>query len=225
MTISNAHLSRLRIVSAIVLLLSFILVPFFLLGTALEPYSSLPAEDGRMAAAGSAALLLCLDAVLPVPASAVATASGYALGAWAGTAVNALGLTAGCVLGMLLGRSGSPLARRILGEGQFAAFQDWVDRYGIASVLLCRAVPVLAEASLIALGAGKARPLPILAAALLADTVLGALYAFAGAAMDKPGGSAVPAAAAVIGVPVIAGLIAFAWLRLSTKASRPSATD
>jgi hypothetical protein len=47
-------------------------------------------------------------------------------------------------------------------------------------------------------------PLPILATALLADTVLGALYAFAGAAMDKPGGSAVPAAAAAIGVPVIA---------------------
>lgn len=217
MSTSSAILSRVRIAGAIVLLLSLVLVPFFLLGAALEPYSNLPAEGGRWAVGASAALLLCLDALLPVPSSAVATASGYALGAWLGTAVNALGLTAGCALGLLVGNSGSPLARRILGDAQFAAFQAWIDRYGIAAVLICRAVPVLAEASLIALGAGKARLLPVLGAAFVADTFLGAVYAFAGAATNRPDASALPATAAVVGIPVAAGLLAFAWLRLSTR--------
>lgn len=217
MSTSSPNLSRFRIAGAILLLLSLVLVPFFVLGASLEPYARLPVDSGRWAAGTAAALLLCLDAVLPVPSSAVATASGYALGPWAGTAVNAIGLTAGCALALVLGRTGSPLARRILGEAYFTSFVAWIGRYGIAAVLLCRAVPVLAEASLFAVGAGKAPRLPILAAALAADTFLGGIYAFAGATLDQPDASAVPAAAAVIGIPAAAGLVAFVWLRLLVR--------
>jgi uncharacterized membrane protein YdjX (TVP38/TMEM64 family) len=198
----------LRIVSATLLLLAVILLPFFLFGSALEAKAAAVAAGGRGGIALAGATLLALDIVLPVPSSLVATAIGASLGFWIGTLVNAAGLSAGCALGLAIGRSGSPLARRILGTGLFAGFAERAARYGIVAVLLCRPVPVLAEASIIAMGAGRAPLGPTLAAAAAANLCLGAAYALAGAGASPPW-----AIAAALGIPAIASLVAWLWLR------------
>jgi uncharacterized membrane protein YdjX (TVP38/TMEM64 family) len=211
-------ISLLRITSATALLLALVLVPFLAFGGAVEARSQDAMAGPPAALAVTGAALLALDALLPVPSSIVATAMGATLGAWPGTLVNTVGLTAGCLLGLLVGRSGSPIAERILGRLLYARFVAWVQRYGIAAVLLCRAVPVLAEVSVIALGAARGRPGPILAAAAVADLGLGAVYAFAGAAHGPAAAPGAPAIAAAIGLPAAAALTVLLWIRRSRAA-------
>ena len=207
------HSRPVRIVTACAILLGMILIPFALLGERVELQSAqlLAARPDAIALIGVA--LLAADVVLPVPSSIVATAMGALLGGAMGTIVNAAGLTLGCGIGLLVGRGGSPLARHILGEHLFADFVSWIDRRGLIAVMLCRAVPVLAEASIIAAGAGRARPWRILIGAGLADIALGAAYAFAGATQGPAATPAAPAFAAAILLPALAATIAMIAIR------------
>jgi uncharacterized membrane protein YdjX (TVP38/TMEM64 family) len=208
-------LSLFRIGSAIILLLAMILIPFFLFGPGIEARTAALAASAHGAVAYGGAALLALDIVLPVPSSLLATAIGAALGPWIGTLVNAAGLTLGCAAGLLIGRSGSPLARQILGQGLFARFAAATARHGIVLILVCRAVPVLGEASIVAAGAGRAHFAAALAAAAAANLVIGAAYAFAGTAPLALAG------ALAIGLPVVAGLGAWLWLRRPAGSGMP----
>jgi membrane protein DedA with SNARE-associated domain len=105
------------------------------------------------------------------------------------------------------------MTERLLGPATFAAFVTWVERHGIVAIILCRAVPVFAEASIVALGAARGRTLPLLAAATLADICLGAAFAFAGAAHGPTAAPSAPAYAAAMGIPLTASLVAFLWMR------------
>jgi len=201
-----------RSAAAIGLLLLLVLVPWLLFGDATEHVSTWMLAGTNMPIALAGTALLALDAFLPVPSSLVATGMGALLGGPVGTLVNAAGLTLGCLLGYAAGAVGRPVARRVFGT-QADAFERWIDRYGIWALILCRAVPVLAEASVFALGAGRARLGPILAAALLVDLSLGALYALAGAASGSgalPGTFAIAVATLV---PAAAALVALLFLR------------
>ena len=118
----------------------------------------------------------------------------------------------GVLLGYFAGLAGRPVARRLLGV-QAEAFEKWIGRHGIWALILCRAVPVLAEASVFALGAGRARLGPLMAAALLVDLSLGALYAFAGAMSGSGWMPGVFALAVATLVPAAATLVAWLFLR------------
>jgi uncharacterized membrane protein YdjX (TVP38/TMEM64 family) len=202
-----------RIVTACTILLGAILIPFALWGERIELHAMhlLAASPDAIAFSGIA--LLAADVMLPVPSSIVATVMGALLGGPMGTVVNAIGLTLGCAVGLLVGRGGSPLARRVLGEALFADFVRWIDRRGLIAVMLCRAVPVLAEASIIAAGAGQARPWRILIGAGLADIALGAVYAFAGATQGPAATPTALAFAAAILLPAVAAAIAMIAIR------------
>ncbi|MEN3748401.1 VTT domain-containing protein [Sphingomonas sp. HF-S3] len=202
-----------RLLGAALLLLSLVLVPFFLVGGPLERVSDDILSGQRGVAAIGGATLLALDIVLPVPSSVVATAMGAMLGGPAGALVNATGLTIGCILGLFLGQAGTPVARRMLGETGYAQFTGWARRHGVLALVLCRAVPVLAEASVIALGSAGGRRMPLIAAAALADIGLGGVYAFAGAASGPAAAPALPAVAAALGLPAVALLAVSAWIR------------
>jgi uncharacterized membrane protein YdjX (TVP38/TMEM64 family) len=209
-----SSLSLFRIGFAMLLLLALVLIPFFLFGPGIEARTAALAASTQGAIAYGGAALLALDIVLPVPSSLLATAIGAALGPWLGTLVNAAGLSLGCAAGLLLGRSGSPLARHILGGALFQRFAAASARNGIVLILICRAVPVLGEASIVVAGAGRAQFAPALAAAAAANFVIGAVYAFAGTApLALAGGLA-------IGLPIAAGLGAWLWLR-RTQNSHP----
>ena len=59
---------------------------------------------------------------------------------------------AGCLLAYVVGQRGSEAARRFIGEEGIAKASALVQRYGDMALVLCRPVPVLAEASVVFAG-------------------------------------------------------------------------
>jgi uncharacterized membrane protein YdjX (TVP38/TMEM64 family) len=165
--------------------LAFVVLPYLVLGPSFEDTAAafLDSQSSRVTVAGLGVLLLMADMVLPVPSSVVATALGVALGWLPGMLTAAAGLSIGCVLGFALGRSG---ARRFVGtrlaalEGQLP---ELLSRYGTIVLVLCRGVPIMAEASVMAAGALGMSPWRCLTATTLANLTVGAVYAGAGAAV------------------------------------------
>lgn len=98
-------------------------------------------------------LLLALDVFLPVPSSLIATASGVLLGFMQGSLVTWMGMQAGALIGYALGRSaGRGAARRFVGEGELRRAEHSHCRWGGFSLVVSRAVPVLAESSVLLAG-------------------------------------------------------------------------
>lgn len=164
-----------------VLFLSLFIVPFLLFGHSLEEFArSFLEKDGddgiAMLIAG---LLLAGDPVLPTPSSVVATLLAARTGFWPAALVNAISLSLACVIGFALGRGGDAALART-GRGLPPDFVDWIGRHGLVAVLLCRPVPVLAEASLIVAGAARHEPRRLLAWCCISQVFLGAAYAFVG---------------------------------------------
>lgn len=138
------------------LLVLLILVPFALFEESFLAVTKhwLGSGTGRFAVAAAVPLLLGLDVVLPVPSSVVATASGTVLGLGPGAGVAWLGLQLGAATGYLLGRRlGMPAARRFVGPAELSRAARSHRRWGAMSLVACRAVPVLAEGSVIVAGA------------------------------------------------------------------------
>jgi len=198
------------------LLLALILVPFLLFeGDVLE------LADGLFGAGGQAGALLALlivalfagDVVLPVPSSLVSVAA-VALFGWAGGLLIWVGMTIGCGLGYWLGRrAGRPLAERFLGRDEVARAQRITGTLGPATLVLTRAVPVLAEATTVAAGLA-AMPFGRFALTTgLSNAGIALVYVAWGAAAAGSPASFVILFAAAIAVP------AFGWiaLRLFTR--------
>ena len=135
-------------------LIGLVLVPFFLFETQFNAFAERVTQGGvsLWLAASAIALLLSLDVVLPVPSSIVSTAAGVLLGFSRGTIVVWVGMTAGCLLGYALGARASGAARRMVGDTSLERASGLATRYGDWTIVLCRPVPVLAEASVIFAG-------------------------------------------------------------------------
>jgi uncharacterized membrane protein YdjX (TVP38/TMEM64 family) len=141
-----------------IVLIALVLVPFFLFEDQFNAVAARMTTEGTAAwlAGGSIFALLALDVVLPVPSSIVSTAAGVLLGFWKGAAIVWLGMTAACLIGYALGARTSGLARRFVGEEGLSRAERLVRAYGDWTILLCRPVPVLAEASVIFAGLVRA---------------------------------------------------------------------
>jgi len=147
--------ASLRWTALFLLLLALILVPFLLYEEPLTEWTRgfLEREPSRWWAGATLGALLAGDILLPVPSSLVSTAAGYLLGWAAATLVSWAGMTAGCALGYLLGGSaGRGLTRRFVGEDELARVSQAHERFRDWTVVLFRAVPVLAEASVVYAG-------------------------------------------------------------------------
>jgi uncharacterized membrane protein YdjX (TVP38/TMEM64 family) len=140
------------------LLVGLVLIPFFLFE---EYFNALAAQvthggTSRSLAAGAIFALLALDVFLPVPSSILATAAGVLLGLVQGTAIVWAGMMAGCLLGYAVGRRASDAARWIVGSGNLMRAEVLMRQYGDLAIVLCRPVPVLAEASVVFAGMVRA---------------------------------------------------------------------
>ena len=136
-------------------LLAAIVVPFFLYEEPITRWTQefVQHEDSRWVVGGVLGGLLATDLVLPVPSSLVSTAAGYLLGLWAGSAVTWAGMTAACLIGYLLGATaGREVARRFVGEEELQRAARAQSLFGDWMVVIFRAVPVLAEASVLFAG-------------------------------------------------------------------------
>jgi uncharacterized membrane protein YdjX (TVP38/TMEM64 family) len=135
-------------------LIVFVLVPFFLFEDRFNAFAETVTrgDTARWIVASSIFALLALDVILPVPSSIVSTAAGVLLGFWSGTAVVWSGMMVACVFGYALGARASAVARRFVGDEGLLRAERLVARYGDWTILVCRPVPVLAEASVIFAG-------------------------------------------------------------------------
>ena len=159
-----------------------------------------------MATAGG--LLLASDVVLPIPSTVVISGLGALLGGALGVAIAVAGLTLGCVLGYALGRIlGNDFALRQLGEKDFDYLAGLLDRHGLPILALCRPVPVLAEASVIAAGVVGMPMGKTLLVTGLANLGFAGVFALLGAAAESAAGFLV-AFAASLALPGLALLAA-----------------
>jgi uncharacterized membrane protein YdjX (TVP38/TMEM64 family) len=165
------------------LVLALILVPFVLWEDALNAVSAslLTPAAGRAGLWLLVVLLLASDVVLPIPSSFVSAGAVSLLGATQGGLSIAVGMTAGAWLGYAIGRfGGEPLAARVAGPGQLDRAARLMDRHGGWVLLVCRGVPVLAEASTLFAGATRVGPLSFGISTTLGNVGLASAYAVIG---------------------------------------------
>lgn len=219
MPTSNAPLPRARSalrswVLLATLLLAAILLPWLVFDT---PFTRILQAlfDATAAnpwpAASLVIALLGADVLLPVPSSLVGVFAGSAFGLMRGAAILWTGLMLGCFFGHWLGaRPGHALASRLVGTQQLAALHARFIRYGPAILIIARAVPVLAEASVIAAGAARMAWRPFLLTTALANTGVALAWAGLGSAAATNGSFLI----VFIGLSLLPALGWAAWQRL-----------
>lgn len=137
-----------------VLLLGLVLLPFLLFESQFNDFAMrMTAGTTSRWVVGAAIFgLLAFDVFLPVPSSLVSTASGVLLGLWQGAAIVWVGMMAGCGIGYLVGSKGSGAAAKLVGRDGLARAAAVMRRNGDVAIVICRPVPVLAEASVVFAG-------------------------------------------------------------------------
>jgi uncharacterized membrane protein YdjX (TVP38/TMEM64 family) len=161
------------------LLIGLVLLPFVFFEAPFNALAVRITQSGtsRAVAAGSIFALLALDVFLPVPSSIVATGAGVILGFAEGTAIVWGGMMAGCLIGYGTGIGAAATARWIVGQDNLVRAEALMRRYGELALVLCRPVPVLAEASVVF--AGIVRTPFVRFAALTAISNLGIALGYA----------------------------------------------
>jgi uncharacterized membrane protein YdjX (TVP38/TMEM64 family) len=163
--------------------LALILIPFFLFesyftGLAEQAASGQVRVPIAVAIIGS---LLALDVLLPVPSSIVSAAAGVLLGFWLGAIVIWVAMTLSCVIAYAIGARSAGLTRRIVGEAGLDRASRLATQYGAMAIVLCRPVPVLAEASVIFAGVVRMPAARFLSVCTLANLGIAVAYAAIGA--------------------------------------------
>jgi len=145
----------LRSILLVSLVLLVPIVPFVAFGSALESWFEqlvqhpMPPWLAAVAVVG----LLSTDIFLPVPSSLISTLGGWQLGWQAGTLFSWIGMSVGSSIGFSLARRwGRPFALRMSRGDDLDRMQLLSDRFGPLVLVLTRAVPILAEASVLLLG-------------------------------------------------------------------------
>lgn len=165
------------------LVLALILVPFALWEEPINAWTAraLAPAAGRASLALLVILLLSLDVLLPIPSSFVSAGSVALLGAWQGGVTIALGMSLAAWLGYGLGRlGGEPLVLRLAGASELTRASGMMSRYGSWVLLVCRGVPVVAEASTLLAGATRVPAWRFALVTGLGNTGLACAYATIG---------------------------------------------
>lgn len=186
------------------------IVPFLWLG---ESFEQSLLDAMRQSAASRTTVgawvigLLAADMFLPVPSSAVVTYAGGILGLIWGTLASWVGLSLGAVGGFGLARlCGEPLVRRFSEGDDVTRMRDFARRHGPQAILLTRALPILAEACVLMLGAGRMEWRRFLVPMLISNGLLALTYAACGAYFRDS--AAFPLAIIASGaIPLVAALL------------------
>lgn len=139
-------------------LIALILIPFFLFEAQFNALAEQISAGGtsRWVAAGGIFALLALDVFLPVPSSIVSTAAGVLFGLTRGALIVWSGMMAGCFIAYMVGVRAVSAARWIVGAENLARSETLMRKYGESAIVLCRPVPVLAEATVVFAGIVRA---------------------------------------------------------------------
>jgi uncharacterized membrane protein YdjX (TVP38/TMEM64 family) len=224
-----------RLVRPVLILATVLLVPivpFFLAGGRIDdylaPYHPVNGVDTPLSIPAALIVgLLATDIVLPVPSSLVSTLAGQQFGALVGTLVVWLGMSLGAIAAFGLARAfGRPLARRFARQEELQSMDHLISRYGIAVLAVTRALPVLAEASVLLVGVHKLPWRRFLEIVLLCNLGIASAYAaFGNYAADHHW---LPAALGVsVAVPLLATWFAQRWIRryVASASTNAAAAD
>ncbi len=149
------HVAPVRWALLAIALLAAILVPFFLFEPEITSWTQalLESERSRWIVGALLGLLLASDVLLPIPSSLISTGCGYLLGALAGTLISWLGMTIGAIIGYAVGaKPAKAVTAKAVGDDGLTQARAAHSQYGDWSIIVSRAVPVLAEASVILAG-------------------------------------------------------------------------
>ena len=130
-------------------------VPFLFFGGQLEDWLRGFTQDPPSPFVTSVLVigLLATDVLLPIPSSVISTLSGWQLGWVLGTFATWVGMNLGAVIGFALARRyGRPFALWFTGAEDLNRVHDISDRYGPTVLVLTRAMPVFAEATVLIAG-------------------------------------------------------------------------
>ena len=162
------QLAKCILIIALILLVP--LVPFLLWEEPIEQgiqfWSSANAQDPWLVSLAAVVLFL-VDLFLPIPSSVVSVLTTYSLsthiqpptlGVVLAIGVIWLGMTLGALLAWTIGKlGGEALTRRFVGEEDFQLLQKISEKYGATVLVLLRAVPLFAEASVLMLSLAGVR--------------------------------------------------------------------
>lgn len=191
-------------------LLAVLIGPFVLFEAEVTTAAAWLIDHEGMRAGVAAALigLLVVDILAPVPSSLVCVGLGSLFGGLGGTLIAWLGLSLGAAAGYGLGRwLGPGIVARATGPGDVAFLERAMARHGGWAIALFRAVPVLAETSVLLAGCGRVRLGVFTVAAALSNLGIAAVYAHVGTLGLETGAMGL-ALAAGIALPALAWALA-----------------
>lgn len=170
----------------IVVVLLIPLLPFFLFGHWLDTlfesqFPKLPTVGNRWWTALVIISGLTVDILLPVPSSALLTFAGRSFGGWGGAAVGWLGLNLSAAVGFWTSRRfGQPIVERFSSRADVNDFELLDARAGWWSLVACRPLPILAEASVIFAGLSDMAARRFWPPIILANGIIALLYGMLG---------------------------------------------
>lgn len=160
---------------------------------------------------------LAFDILLPIPSSAVSTWAGGALGIWPATLASWVGMTLGATIGFALARLlGTRFARRRATSGDLEQMAELSRQYGPLALVLTRALPILAEACVLLMGASGLSWKRFLVPVAVSNLIIAVVYSAFGEFSRESG--ALPLAALLSGaIPLCLALFARRWLPGNTE--------
>ena len=196
-------------------LFAAILVPFALWGDTFEAYGTelLAHAQPSPTLALTLVALLAGDLVLPIPSSLLAVGTGAVFGTLFGAVLIAVGFSAGAWIGYEVGRSaGRAGVKRWVEDEQRERMEAFAAKHGAGLLVAMRAVPVLAEASVVVAGSSGMPRGRVLLTTTVANLVIAVVYSAAGS-MAADTGSLELAAMAGVGIPGVAMVLASRFTR------------
>lgn len=164
-------------------------------------------------------ILLGSDIFLPLPSSLICVFLGARLGMGFGALAIFLGLNLGTIIGYYAGwYLGYRLVYLYTSQERRNLFQKLENRYSYLALAMVRAVPVLAEASVLGAGAARLKPRSTLGTLFVANTALAVLYAGFGNA-SRETYSPLWLFLGGIGIPAIGIIVTYAAMRLKHRNS------
>ncbi len=199
-----------------------VIVSFVLWGEAMDAWLKAfvaQNETQRVALALIFFGLLALDIVLPTPSSLISTACGLYLGFLGGFLCSFGAMCVSAALGYGLGYYGSGLAEKLIGAKDLKQLQYLQAKGGAWILLGLRAVPILAEASLVFAGIGRYPLKQTILQVLLGNAIVSGIYAAMGAVSRTATDSATPAFLGTLALSAIVVLISRRVAKKSTANS------
>jgi uncharacterized membrane protein YdjX (TVP38/TMEM64 family) len=193
----------------VAIVLAVPIVPFLMFGPRLEGWIDARLQEHLppTVVAGATVALLAVDILLPIPSSVVSTVAAHRLGFWLGTACSWLGMTLGATVAFLAARLlGRAIVLRLSRQEDLERADRLGQRYGPAILVLARAIPVLAEASVLLLATSNLPTRRFVLPVALSNLGIATAYSALGCSLSLP-----VAVAASIALPVAATIVARSW--------------